>query len=323
MDVIASLGRDVLETVGQTYETYGNILRLPANSSVIHKTEVTSFSYGQHPRNVLDLYEPEPTTPPPLAGRTRPILLYVYGGAFMFGDRILSDIPGELVYRNIASFFAGKLGYNVIIMDYRLVKQGAKYPSGGEDVDEAIGWICRHFTEEHDLFLMGHSAGGSHIATWMFAEDFQDRRNVLISGTKGPKLAGAIFLSTPLSLTPDLEALFEPYYGKANESRMKQPTSLMHGMLRQTNPSLVEKWPRILVLVSELDPESVHDAATGFKKPWSDAGGRLELKVLERHNHHSPPLSLGTQIEEEEAWGYLVGEWMKTASSDNDRRTSL
>jgi acetyl esterase/lipase len=316
MNVIASFGRDVLETVGPTYETYGNILRLPANSSAIHDTKVTTFSYGQHPRNVLDLYEPKSTTPPPLAGQKRPILIYVYGGAFMFGDRVLPEIPGELVYRNIASFFAGKLGYNVIVMDYRLVKHGAKYPSGGEDVDEAIGWIFNRFQDEHDLVLMGHS---SHIATWMFNKQFRDRRSLLIRGTNGPRLSGTIFLSTPLSLSPDLERLFEAYYGNEAVSRTEQPTSLMREMLKKTNPILtMERWPQTLVLVAELDPEVVHDAATDFKQAWEDAGGRIEIQVLKGHNHHSPPLSLGTQIEEEESWGHMVGEWMKTASRDHN-----
>lgn len=237
MDAIQSLGTDVLETVGPTYETYGNILRQPENASAIYHIQVKTCSYGPHPRNVLDLYEPDATVLPPLAGQKRPILIYVYGGAFMFGDRVLPEIPGEVVYRNIASFFAGRIGYTVIIMDYRLVKHGTKFPSGGEDMEEALQWIVNYFPGNHDLFLMGHSASGSHIATWMFSKIFQEKRDRFIEGTNGPRLRGTIFLSTPLSLTPELERLFEPYYGSPTEGGSKQPTSLLRELMQSGKSS--------------------------------------------------------------------------------------
>lgn len=325
MDIIASLGTDVPETVGPTYEAYGDIFRIPANASIIHDTKSTTVKYGPHPRNVLDLYEPEPTTPEPVPGSPRPILIYLYGGAFVFGDRILSEIPGALVYRNLASFYASRLGYSVIVMDYRLVKDGARYPSGGEDLDMALRWTLDHFADRRDLFLMGHSAGGSHIATWLFNRRFKATRDRLIVGDicggsdqqqqlqpSRLKLRGTIFLSTPLSLTPDLERLFQPYYGAPPQSRAGHPISLVREILgQQVSEIPVALWPPMLVLVADMDPDSVHDAAADFSGTWQGAGGQVEARVLKRHNHHSPPISLGTQNEEEEAWGYMVGVWMK------------
>jgi Esterase/lipase len=303
MDVIVELGRDVDATVVATYGTYGDILRQPTNSSRIHRTKITTFSYGPHTRHKLDLYRPDSAVPSPIAGRARPILIYIYGGAFMFGDRVLSEIPGNVVYKNIGSFFADRLGYNVVVIDYLLVKHGAKYPSGGQDLDYAIEWLLNYFHEDRDVFLMGHSAGASHVATWLFNTEFHERRNRLISSSTGLTLRGAIFLSAPFTLSPGLELQFEGYYGDPTLSRKVQPTALVRDGMKHGRFPNIGNWPPLLALVSEMDPEIVHDAADDFKRSWREAGGKVEVQVLKHHNHHSPPLSLGTNREEEEAWG--------------------
>lgn len=313
MDVISKLGRDVDATVVATYKTYGDILLEPTNSSIIHRAKVTTFSYGPHTRHELDLYEPESAVPSPVAGRARPILIYVYGGAFMFGDRVLSEIPGNVVYKNIGSFFADRLGYDVIVIDYRLVKHGAKYPSGGQDLDYAIEWLLNHYHEDRNVFLMGHSAGSSHIATWLFDTEFRERRNKLMNNSTGLRLRGIILLSTPFTLSPELERQFEGYYGDSTASRKVQPTALVREGMKYGKFPNIRNWPPLLALVTEMDPEIVHDVADDFKQCWEEAGGKVEVQVLKHHNHHSPPLSLGTNREEEEAWGFIVDEWIKTA----------
>lgn len=311
MEVIASLGRGVDDTVQPTYEIYGNILRQPANTNTIHSTKVTSYQYGPHERQKLDVYEPSSTAPPAPADKERPILVYVYGGAFLFGDRVLQEIPGGVVYKNIGSFFADKLGYIVVVIDYRLIKHGAKYPSGGEDLDTALRWIWNHFYGRRDVFLMGHSAGGSHVATWLFDQRFQHNRGQLSEDPTGLMLQGVIFLSTPLTVTPDLEPLFQPYYGDAPASRKIQPTALMKEIVQTNN---TRNLPKLLILLAELDPEPVFYAAEDFKGSWQQPDDEIKVEVLKGHNHHSPPISLGTNIETEEAWGLMVGEWMKTVA---------
>lgn len=314
MEKISGLGRGVMELVGQTYEAYSPLLR--RNAAQIHRTKVTTYSYGPDERHKLDHYEPGPNTPSPIQGE-RPVLVYVYGGAFAVGDRILTDLPESTVYANIGSFFADRLGYNVVIIDYRLVKHGARYPSGGEDLSLALDWVAQHFSRPRSLFLMGNSAGGSHIATWLFDPAFQKSTEPFLKDSANLKLRGVVFLSTPLTVSPDEERMFEPYYGDVAVSRGVLPTTLMKKKIANQNAaSKHQSWPDFLILVAELDPESLRVAADDFSRAWHEGGGKnTETKLLKGHNHLSPPLSLGTNIEEEEAWGYLTGEWMAAVAA--------
>lgn len=309
MDVISGLGRGVDDTVNATYEAYGNILRNPSNAAKIYSTPVKSYSYGPHSRHCLNLYEPKGSAYPAPTGRARPVLLYVYGGAFMFGDRVLREIPGDVVYHNVGAFFT-ELGFDVVVMDYRLVKHRAKYPSGGEDVDGVMKWMDGHFNSgSRDIFLLGHSAGGSHIATWMFDERFQQSIARFDDASARLRLRGAIFLSTPLTVAPSLEPLFEPYYGNITAVRNFQPTKLMQNGTKSTATGF-----ELLILVGELDPDPVFYAAEDFKRSWEDTERKVAIRVLKGHNHHSPPISLGTNIPEEDSWGFMLGDWMRSRS---------
>ncbi len=61
-------------------------------------------------------------------------LSLLMAGPFVMDDRNMGATPGDLAYRNLGCFFAEKLGIEAIIMDYRLLSHGAKYPSGGNDI---------------------------------------------------------------------------------------------------------------------------------------------------------------------------------------------
>ena len=101
------------------------------------------------------------------------------------------------------------------------------------------------------------------------------------------------------------------YYGGEREAKDSEPTVLMERAdLRKTGE--VRSWPQLLIAVSELDPEDMIEMGKEFAKLWHDKGAFMELKG---HNHLSPPLSLGTAVEREEAWGFEVGTWMLEAIS--------
>lgn len=119
--------------------------------------EQRDIAYGTHPRQVLDVYRP--------AGAARaPVIAFVHGGAFVRGTK---DLNGEM-YGNVLRWFArhGCVGVNV---EYRLAPD-APYPAGAEDVALACRWIERHIAEHGGdparLCLVGHSAGGTHAASY-------------------------------------------------------------------------------------------------------------------------------------------------------------
>ncbi|MGD9944262.1 MAG: alpha/beta hydrolase [Burkholderiaceae bacterium] len=111
--------------------------------------------YGEHPRQVLDVYTPR-------GARNAPVVAFVHGGAFVRGERGVNDA----IYGNVLTWFArhGCVGVNV---EYRLAPD-APYPAGAIDVGMACRWMERHIAahggDANRLCVIGHSAGGTHVA---------------------------------------------------------------------------------------------------------------------------------------------------------------
>lgn len=122
------------------------------------------FAYGDHPRQRLDVYRPDGAV-------DAPVLVYVHGGAYASGER---DINAEM-YANVLTYFArhGMLGVNAT---YRLAPE-ATWPSGAEDMRGVVEWVKAHAAEHggdpERIFMMGHSAGATHVATYAFDPRFQ------------------------------------------------------------------------------------------------------------------------------------------------------
>lgn len=121
--------------------------------------EVTrDLGYGLDPRQCLDVFAP-------VDGSDRPVLVFVHGGAFTRGSK---SIDGE-IYDNVLHWFArhGFVGVNV---EYRLAP-AAQFPSGAVDVSRAVAWVAenvgRYGGNPNKLVLMGHSAGGCHVASYL------------------------------------------------------------------------------------------------------------------------------------------------------------
>jgi len=114
-------------------------------------------AYGEHPRQRLDIYRPQSKLP-------MPVVIFVHGGAFVRGDKR----PNDEIYANVLYYFArnGCLGVN---MEYRLAPE-AVFPAGAQDVAAAVDWVVKHAAEfggdPGRIFLIGHSAGATHVATY-------------------------------------------------------------------------------------------------------------------------------------------------------------
>jgi len=136
------------------------------------------LAYGAHPRQRLDVFQPENT------GRA-PVVIFVHGGAFVRGEKSLN---GE-IYDNILYFFARHaiVGVNT---EFRLAPESV-FPGGAEDVRLAVEWARRNALnyggDPERLFLIGHSAGGSHVATYAFDPN--------VDAKPGPEVAGLIIIS--------------------------------------------------------------------------------------------------------------------------------
>ena len=129
--------------------------------------------YGAHPRQILDVYR---------NGRAMnvPVVLFVHGGAFVRGDK---DVTDE-VYANVCYYFA-RHGFLAINIEYRLAPE-SRYPGGAEDLSGAIAWAkhgARDFGGDPGrLFLVGHSAGATHVAGYAWDPNLPVRIDPAVKG---------------------------------------------------------------------------------------------------------------------------------------------
>lgn len=307
-----------MASFGPTFQAYGDLLRRPESASKIQAGKRETFSYGSHERQKLDLYTPSEHAPKPTSKKLRPVVVFVYGGAFVSGDRILEAIPDDLAYKNLGYFFAEQLGFDTIVMDYKLLSHGAKFPSGGADVGGVMDWVESRFgsrsnlsDRKRDIFILGNSAGAVHVSTWLFDEQFSARRDTFVCGDHGIKLTGVIMLGCPfrLDFNGGMKEMLQVYYGGGKETRDSDPMALME-KATLGNDGAVQTWPKLMIAVSELDPEDMVEMGKEFAKLWGEKGGKGDFMELKGHNHLSPPLALGTGVEQEEAWGFEVGTWI-------------
>jgi acetyl esterase len=115
-------------------------------------------AYGPHPRQVLDVFQPQ-------RSRGLPVVIFVHGGAFVRGSKTVNDE----VYANVSYYFArnGCVGINA---EYRLAPE-VRYPQASNDLGAAVRWARenaqRFGGDPRRLFFVGHSAGATHLATYV------------------------------------------------------------------------------------------------------------------------------------------------------------
>ena len=224
-----------------------------------------NLAYGKHPRQVLDVYQP--------AGKTNaPVLVYVHGGGYVGGNK-----DDDFVYGNVTTYFA-RHGVLAINAEYRLAPE-YPWPAGGEDVAAMVAWVrnnaAKYGGDPARIYLMGHSAGATHVATYVF-----DRR---VQPRSGHGVAAAILVSGRYRVysEPD-DASFNSvraYFGADPD--------------RYASRSVVEHVPNsripVMLVTSEFDQQNLV-ATTGemFKALCDRDGGQCpRLVQLKYHNHLS------------------------------------
>jgi len=155
----AHWNEDIVKHRAGVLEIYGPLVKRTSKKSIRVTRDV---AYGGHERQSLDIF----TT---ASAQARPVILFVHGGAFTRGAK---SVDGE-IYDNVLYWFArqGFIGVNV---EYRLAP-GAQYPAGAEDVSLAVEWVAARIQDyggdPSRLVLMGHSAGGCHVASYLLDPD--------------------------------------------------------------------------------------------------------------------------------------------------------
>jgi triacylglycerol lipase len=248
------------ETIAGTQELYKPFVPRPDEALVTR-----DLPYGDDERHRLDIFHPK------AAAGQAPVLLFVHGGGFVMGDK---GRPGEPYYNNVGAWAAGQ-GMLAATMTYRLAPAHG-WPAGGQDVIKAVEWlagnVAGHAGDPGRIFILGQSAGATHVADAVAAGGGQVAGALMISGIYSPECS-------------DRNDFHRAYYG-ADEGQWAACS---------TAGRLAESGVRCFYSISEYDPPdfqrqaaSLVNAYVAKRECWP------EMHWLGGHNHLSSVCQLGT-----------------------------
>jgi triacylglycerol lipase len=229
--------------------------------------------YGPAERNLLDVFTSE------AGGAPRPVLIFVHGGAFIGGNK--RRTPDSPFYDNIM-LWAVRHGYVGVNITYRLAPKSS-WPAGAEDVASAVQWVAANAPQSGGdptrVFLMGHSAGAVHVASYVAHPEFHK--------VAGGGLAGAIMVSGIYDLTATPLGDQEMAYFGTDPSRYQERSSLQ-GLQASALP--------LMIASSELDPPRFVEQFELLKQAiCKRASGCARAVMLPQHSHMSEVYSINTE----------------------------
>jgi acetyl esterase len=238
----------------------------PSEGLTVH----SDIAYGDHPLQTFDLWMSEYGS-----GEPGPVLIYFHGGGLVTGDKLIAAAD-NLIYSNIGKFAArvGGIGINA---NYRLAPD-AKWPDGAADLRTIIEWVKTNAAEyggdPDNIFIMGNSAGATHIATYLFHEESQL--------DDGPGVRAA-FLSSG-AFTPGTPA----YYG--DDEALRSSRSPL-GLVDSYDGELVP----VYLWSAEYDPAGIETGVAemyaALCRKYSDCPMYTQWQG---YNHVSHVMSIGT-----------------------------
>ena len=231
-----------------------------------------------------------------------PILIFVYGGGFVSGDRTRPP-PLDLVFAGVGAFFAER-GFLTVIPDYRLLPN-MKYPDPVEDISLALDYVLQHFgdvADTNNVFLHGHSAGGMIVTSLILHQPS------LLSSKQRASIKGVIPMGVAFHFRdpgpPAFRKLLEQLYGDKVDENC--PCSQLEGASQEVLSSI----PPLFILRSQKEPQNIIGSQDTFMKVLEEKKVTdVQQYVAEGHNHISSHLALSTG--EGEEWAVAVVDWMK------------
>lgn len=167
------------------------------------------LSYGEDPRQRLDVYLPGP------AARPAAVIVFVHGGSWSDGSRSQ--------YRFVGQDLAAR-GFVAVIPDYRLHPNG-RWPRFVEDTAAALAWAVRHADEiggdPRRVVLMGHSAGAYNAAMVAL-----EPRWLAAHGMERNAIAGLVGLSGPYDFLPFADSVTRRIFGHVPDPQATQPVTV-------------------------------------------------------------------------------------------------
>lgn len=228
-------------------------------------------TYGSNARNRLDVFAAAGKKP------AAPVLIYVHGGGYVRGDKRLGkDSP---FHDNVMLWAVdnGMVGVNIT---YRLAPDWP-WPSGAEDVGLAVAWvrtnISKHGGDPTRIFLMGHSAGATHVAGYIASSQLQQGDVVGI--------AGAILVSGTYYLKADIDVPGQKaYFG--SDTKVWESRSPAKGVAQSKLP--------LLLAHGEIDVPYYVEQARVLRDALCASNRCPVVVALKGHSHMSEIYALNT-----------------------------
>jgi acetyl esterase/lipase len=221
----------------------------------------------------LDVYSPS-------GGPGLPVVVFIHGGAWRFGDRDTRFDTYQKLGRKLAA-----RGILTVVPSYRLAPEH-KYPAFVKDAARAVKWvqenIDRYGGDPRRLVLMGHSAG-AHIAALLAA----DLRWLKEAGADPARIAGVIGISGPYDIVATqkkMSRMVHSAFGDDHTNRRDASVETHEGK---------SPLPPFLLAVASRDPESLHQHALELITAIRKAGGQVRRFEAKGRNHFSVIVRLG------------------------------
>ncbi|HLF28591.1 MAG TPA: alpha/beta hydrolase [Anaerolineae bacterium] len=227
------------------------------------------LAYGDRPWQKLDVYWPP-------HGERLPVLLFVHGGSWNWGDKSLYSLAGAR--------FTGQ-GFVTVVINYSHFPE-VTFPAFVEDAAAAIAWTVNHIDAYHGdperLFAGGHSAGG-HILSLVALDD----RYLAAHGLARAVLRGVVLISAPTDLSAlqrHLKANLATEAAAGLQAVMGGPDRLPAAdPIRHARPDA----PPLLLLHGDRDKLVPIEIARNFAATLKAAGASVMLYEYDRTDHFS------------------------------------
>ncbi|MCW5685764.1 MAG: alpha/beta hydrolase [Pseudolabrys sp.] len=253
---------DIVAHRAVVLDIYGPLVRAADNSAT---TVSRDLPYGEDSRHRLDIFTPA-------GAESRPVLVFMHGGAFTRGSK---SVDGA-IYDNVPLWFA-RQGFVGVNIEYRLAP-AARFPAGAQDLALAIQWIADnigdHGGDPRKIILMGHSAGGCHVASYLLDPE--------TGVAPHDSIVAAIVVSGRLRL--DVRP------GNPNANNVAAYCGDDPAVLERCSPVnhvANARWP-MLIAIAEYENRYLDAYGLEFASRLGDAQGRAPWFVqLRGHNHTS------------------------------------
>ena len=264
-----------------------------------------SITYGDNPRNRLDIYLPRHHRKKKAASHTgkhkHPVVIYVTGGAWTIGYKAWGALFGRRLSQR---------GVLVFCLDYRNFPQGSAEDML-EDVNTGIAWVLRqahiYSGAADNVFIVGQSAGG-HLTAFSLLSQARRTVGALQPGIQ-PRVVGGypswdiatIKAWVGVSAAYDLVALSDYLHRRGLYKSMFAAIHSVEGKpaLRELSPThfltdtvvedvFISAMPPLLVLHGTADKSIPIAHARSFQKTAKAAGLTSRLVEFKGVTHTQP-----------------------------------